>query len=404
MRPAVRTDSAAAGSGTTSGTATRGRPLPQPSLFSAASRAPSTAPPLSHHDILGLVEPFSRNGLKLDLPASDRMARRLVFMPAAPEPGALLATRWQLDLADPAHTELTRSQTHPSGLCAQAVARGATPAELLATVQALPTAQQWQVLAGALVALSHRIDWPRRRASTPSTPSTSPNAPVLTDAHVQVAGCHLHLRVPRVHSMPGELELRPQDAPAAAPGPVLKGAAGAAAASSPAKPAPPADLLAVLGLRWSRLSLVRGAWRGTVQLKRREPARSADALAALLQAVAHLAQTLAEPPARFHQRFLRARWGVTVRRGVPLAVALGLIAAAALVPVLDLGEGSVLRMLIFNSPPLLMVWMFALREFPRIELPPLPRVPAAQAWAALTSDTTPSPHALAETTASETRA
>lgn len=377
MRPARRSSPAAPGTPT----APHARPLPSPSLFGAASRAASTAPPLSHHDILGLVEPFSREGLKLDLPASDRMARRLVFTLASAPAGSRLRTQWQLDLADPGSAELTRSQTHPSGLCARALARGGTPAELLACLQAVPEQQQWPALSGALVALSHRVDL-RPRSGAPAL--VAPTL-VMTEARAQVAGCSLHLRVPRVHSMPGELELQPL----VAASPPVAAAAGPVPQPTP----PPADLLAVLGLRWSRLSLLRGAWRGTVQLKRREPTRSADAQAALLQAVAHLAQTLAEPPARFHQRFLRARWGVTLRRGVPLAVVLGLITAAALVPVLELGEGSVLRMLIFNAPPLLMVWMFALREFPRIELPPLPRVPTALAWEALVSAGPPAPSA-----------
>jgi hypothetical protein len=382
--------------------------MPPPSLLSAASRPPSTAPPLSHHDILGLVEPFSRAGLKLDLSASDRMARKLVFRPAPadaerpasePLPSSLdalpahlsvhLFVHYQLDLAEAKRPELTRHLCGPpgskAGMTARLQARGGSPAELLACIQAVPAQQQWLEVGQATVVLSHRIELPRAAPGAAAGTSAAPTL-VLTDALVRVAGCRLHMRVPRVPGMPAELELSPADAPPASSGPALSPARRtAAAARAPEAPEPPPDLLAVLGLRWSRLSRVRGSWRSTVQLSRREPARSADALAKLLQAVAHLGQTLAEPPSRFHQRFTRARWAVTLRRATPLTVALGLIAAAAAVPVLDLGEGSVLRMLIFNSPPLLMVWMFALREFPRIELPPLPRVPAAGAWTALVS-------------------
>ncbi len=401
MRPAVRRDHPP----TAAPAPAAGRVLPPPSLLSAASRAPSTAPPLSHHDILGLVEPFSRQGLKLDLPASDRMARRLVFRPApcetnaaaetdavaepavgappaaSPDPAALppLQASYVLDLADAQRPELTRQLQGPQGQSARLLARGAGLAELLAAIQGVPPSRQWLQRPQATVALSHRLELspPRGKATAPAL--------VLTEALAHVAGCRLHLRVPRVGSMPGELELLPVGAAPVAVAPVLAGKA-----PGPVLAEPPADLLAVLGLRWSRLSRLRGAWRSTVQLTRKEPARSADAQAKLLQAVDHLAQCLSAPPAQFHQRFRRARWGVTLRRGTPLAVALGLIAAAALVPVLDLGEGSVLRMLIFNSPPLLMVWMFALREFPRIELPPLPRLPPADAWAALVA--TPTSH------------
>ena len=39
------------------------------------------AQPLSHHEIVTLVAPFARRGRHLDLAASDRQQRRLVFQP-----------------------------------------------------------------------------------------------------------------------------------------------------------------------------------------------------------------------------------------------------------------------------------------------------------------------------------
>jgi hypothetical protein len=50
------------------------------------------------------------------------------------------------------------------------------------------------------------------------------------------------------------------------------------------------------------------------------------------------------------------------------------------VPYLKLGPDSVFRMLIFNSPPLLLALFFSLRETPRIEIPPWPRQLKAAAW------------------------
>ena len=41
----------------------------------------ATAPPLTHHEILALVEPFSRQGRQVDLAGSDRTARKLLFKP-----------------------------------------------------------------------------------------------------------------------------------------------------------------------------------------------------------------------------------------------------------------------------------------------------------------------------------
>ena len=54
--------------------------------------------------------------------------------------------------------------------------------------------------------------------------------------------------------------------------------------------------------------------------------------------------------------------------------------AAAAAPKLHLSENSGLRMLILNSPPILMIIFFCLREIPVVEIPPLPRRSAAAAW------------------------
>jgi len=57
---------------------------------------PAALPPLTHHEILVLVEPFVRSGHRPDLAGSDRVQRRLVFhaqalagdAPALPPPDA----------------------------------------------------------------------------------------------------------------------------------------------------------------------------------------------------------------------------------------------------------------------------------------------------------------------------
>ena len=94
----------------------------------------------------------------------------------------------------------------------------------------------------------------------------------------------------------------------------------------------------------------------------------------------HLAATLAAPPAQFHQQHRAARWRVAGRRSIPALLSLGLVAAAAAVPQLTLAPESVLRMLILNAPPLLLIGFFCLREVPRIEIPPLPRPLRQEAW------------------------
>jgi hypothetical protein len=41
---------------------------------------------------------------------------------------------------------------------------------------------------------------------------------------------------------------------------------------------------------------------------------------------------------------------------------------------------SLVRMFIFHAPPLLMVGIFAMRELPVIEIPPIPRPLIGRAW------------------------
>jgi hypothetical protein len=297
----------------------------------------------------------------VDLTASDRLARQLVFRPQAHDAaGDMPGVRelLLLDASDAAQPSLLRR------LCAQdpleadtsatLQAEGAPLASLLAWIDTVPPARQWQDVAGCRIALGHKL-LPAARDKT---------EPVLTllQAQTQVAGVALTMRVSRVKNVSAELELRPVSGTSAAPHHL------------------PEDLLAVLGLDWSRLSRHSGGWRASLRLRGDGAARGLDAEAKFRHSVAHLAQVLAAQPAAFHPRFARERWRVVLRRGFPLVVCLGLIGAAAAVPLLELGPGSVFRMLIFNAPPLLLVWLFAMREMPRIELPPLPRPLAADSW------------------------
>ena len=68
-------------------------------------------PPLTHHQILGLVEPFTRSGRQVDLPASDRLARRLHFKPvqhAASGSTPALTETLQLECHESGNHRLTR--------------------------------------------------------------------------------------------------------------------------------------------------------------------------------------------------------------------------------------------------------------------------------------------------------
>jgi hypothetical protein len=117
-----------------------------------------------------------------------------------------------------------------------------------------------------------------------------------------------------------------------------------------------------------------------VRVRGSESQRSRRAEVKLERTAMHLAQTFAEPPRRYHQRWFAARWGVAFRRGIPLLTGIAMIAGALAVPSLHIPEGSPIRLLIFNSPTILVALAFCMQELPRLEIPPLPRQLRAATW------------------------
>lgn len=310
--------------------------------------------PLTHHEIMALAAPFARSGRQVDLASSDRLARQLVFRPRplAGEPS--LSERLRLEDGQRTRHRLVREIDLPGGLVAQLRADGDDPADLLALIDAVPPAAQWRRGDGWTIALGQRVT----RADDGSM------RVVIAMLQAQVSGLRLTVTLPAVSGITAEVELE---------------ARGFAEL--------PDDLLAVLGGGWSSLWRLGERWRGHFHAPRREPARSEAALAAMQQAVAHLAQTLAEPPARFHERLAAARWRVAVRRCVPLLAVLGLIAMSFVVTSMDFARDSIWRMLIFNAPPILLALGVSLQELPRFEWPRWPRAPKAASWHAACQDT-----------------
>jgi hypothetical protein len=362
--------------------------------------------PLTHHEIIALVEPFSRSGRRVDLAASDRLERRLVFQTvdhagdraAAADSlaAAELRETWQLEPGTSKPYRLTRtvriacganakSNASPNAsLHATLHAEGKHPGDLLARMATVPLRCQFRQQAGWCIAESHRLDVSASTMSTTAsttmsiaestTASTAGptataaihfDAPVeaapliLTSATAQVDGLLLTLTVPSLSGIPAEIELQP-------------------AANQPC--ALPDDLLAVLGWSWTRLIRVSSGWQGQLRLRGKGAARSRDAEIKFVHTVAHVARTVATPPTAFHERWRARRWRVTLRRAVPLLVTAGLIGGAAAVPTLGLSESSLLRLVAFQFPPLLLGLVFCMRELPQIEIPPWPRRLAASAW------------------------
>jgi hypothetical protein len=326
-------------------------------------------PPLTHHEILTIVAPFTRSGRQLDLGASDRAARCLRFKPrqrpAATDPGAApgagpdatseFSEALRLENPDSDRYRLTRALIHRTGLVAQLEAEGPDPAALLAAIDAVPAERAFLTGPGYAIAQSHRLAPEALR-----TPASEPcSLLILTGAEVLLGDWKLVLAEPTRLAVRVGFDLR-----AAAGGDF----------------AIPDDLLAVLGRDWSPLRHDVDTWNGSLRLRGKEPLRSRRAEDALTRGAMHLATTFAEPPVRFHERRVAARWVVVLRRATPLLACFGLIGAAAAVPRLHLAENSGLRMLIFNVPPILMMLFFCLRELPRIELPPLPRRSRSARW------------------------
>jgi hypothetical protein len=315
-----------------------------------------SAHPLTHHDILALVEPFARRRRHVDLAASDRIARRLAFRPLdhPADASGLPAMResLQLEHPEPDFFRLTRTLAIEGGLTATLVAEGGSSTEVVECIDAVPLARHVTVGPGYLIARSYRVEAASGKLSAGARL-------VMLHGAAQVDGLTLALKVPRTSGIPGELAIT-------------------CAPDDPIRL--PEDLFAVLGWPWARITRGRDGWTGTLRLRGSGPGRTADAEAKLERTAQHLAQTLAEPPARFHQRNGLARWRVTLRRAVPLLACFAMLAVTAGISSLDLPENSVWRMLMFHAPPLLLLLFVVLPEMPRIEIPPLPRRLAERAW------------------------
>jgi hypothetical protein len=313
-------------------------------------------PPLTHHDILRLAEPFVRAGRQVDLAASDRAARRIAFKPVAVDGSAAgvgpLQETLHLTSQYEGPSALDRTLAHPGGLHATLRVEGregADPAELLTRAQAIAPQLQFRAGPGYLIAMTHALG-----------PATAPDGPaglVLQSGVARLDGLTMtwSLSVPGLRGVPADIELLPE------PGERLE---------------LPEDLLAVQGWDWARLIRREDRWTSRRRLRGRGVRRSRAAEAALEQAARHLVTVLAEPPARFHERHRLARWGVVLRRGIPTLTAVGMIAAALLMTKYGDGEYAGIAMALHYLPIALLALAFSLQELAQFEIPPLPRRPA----------------------------
>ena len=316
------------------------------------------AAPLTHHEILGLVEPFAGRARHVDLAASDRTARKLVFRPfecpgESPD-GTTLVETLEMECRRDDHFVLVRRLAHPAGLQATLRASGTTPAGLLDLFDAVPRARHFVAGPGFLIARSYEAD----AASDGSGRARA--APTLARGVVQVdAPLTLTLNVLAVNGVPGDLELEP------ARGSDLD---------------LPEDFLAVQGWGWARLVPEPNGWTSKVRLPSREPRRTLGAEEVLERVARHLAQALVEAPERFHRRFLWARWGVVLRRSIPTLTAVSLIVGSLLLPRFTAEEHAGLFMALHYVPIAVLAIAFKLQELARFEIPRPPRRPRSESW------------------------
>jgi hypothetical protein len=319
----------------------------------------NTTHPLTHHEILGLIEPFTRSGRQVDLSKSDRIKRCLVFKPVehASENSLLAGARETVQLDNPRSGlyRLTRDLTLPSGLKATLQTEGPHPRDLLARIETVPPKRQFRSESGTIIALSYRL----APIAGAMRDGVLPMRMVFTRGEAHVEGLTVILNDRSISDHPVDIDLVPE--------------AGYSFEL-------PEDLLAVLGSDWGLMRRRRVGWSSSLRVRGSAFDRSRQVEIKLEKLVAHLTATLAKPPPQFHETLLRARWGVVFRRAIPLLIFLALIAGAGGLSFVEIPEASVVRLLSVAAPTVLLFSAFTMRDRPPIEFPSLPRRSRATTW------------------------
>jgi len=310
--------------------------------------------PLSHHEILRLIPPFTARGYQVDLVATDRAARRLVLRASADateQPAARAREHLRLDLPETGVRRLLRRVEQPDGLVGELCIEDATEiGAALDAVLAEDAPELFRALdGGPWLAMVHcsaapQSDWRLMRATS------------------QVAG-----RAVWVDATRGDPE---------------KGRVEYAIGPSPAGECPlPVDLVAVLGRGWGPLAWRESAWRGRLQVSRRVSGRRTQLEQAAATLVRHLLAVFSATPDAFHPRYRRARWAVVWRRLFPTLV-FALLVAVLVAPMLLVSGFEAPGWFIALSHPFMLLGVvlaiyFDVRLF---DVPPLPRALALSSW------------------------
>jgi len=314
--------------------------------------------PLTHHEILELVAPLARQGRHVDLAASDRLARRLVFKPVeypgeAGAPG--IRETLELDSLGTGTCVLTRRLTRDDAPPATLTAMGTHPGRLFDQLAAVPPQLHFGRGSGYSLSRCYSLE-PGQGGSTGGAPVTQL---IMTKGVAQVDGLGITLGVPSTRGVSADIRLTPT------PGDIVD---------------LPEDLLAVLGWDWARLIRGTDGWKTKRRLRGGPIARTRSAERALDTVAAHLARTLAKPTARFHDDWALARWGVFARRAIPLLTLVLLLVIIGAIPHVFGSRRPAMFMLAFHVPTALIALSFCLQELPQYEIPPLPRPLRLKQW------------------------
>jgi hypothetical protein len=312
--------------------------------------------PLTHHEILRLIEPFTRRNHHVDLAASDRAERRLLFKPIVhgADADVFEGASEGLTLEDlrPNVWRLIRTVTLATGETAKLATEGSDLGDLLDRIEAVSLGTHFIEVGGVVLARSYRLEPTARTLGAPVVMA-------LTAAEARLDGLTLKMKLSTAQGYPAEIELLPQaDQPHDLPD----------------------DILAALGWDWRVLRRRGTGWIGTLRAPGREPERSKRIETALEVGVAHLTRTLAEPPRRFHERFVRARWLVLIRRMTPALGLAALLAGSVALAFADIPSDTPLARFLLALPGFMFYGIFGLRELPRLEVPAPPRPSSAPSW------------------------
>lgn len=311
--------------------------------------------PLTHHEIMALVEPFARRGYHVDLAATNRQERRIAFKAIDHSPTSdrrNVKEELHLQCGKPQIFSLQRRLTVPPAISAVVEVTGPSVSDLLERMSQVPLDRAFFTSGGAQLAESHFIE-------TSGSVFMDIERMTLSSAAALAGGLKIRLAMPNVARYAAEIELTPL---------------------STSISELPDDLLAVLGRNFGILDRTDKGWKAQIRMPGRQPDRSRRAEKTFRMAVTHIATTLGQPPEQFHVAHKSARWRASMRRVVPLLVCSVMLALAASISKFGIEPNSSMQLLLFNIPGLLLLTVFGLRELPRLELPRIPRPLGAHAW------------------------